>query len=300
MIESQHRLLDDDVNNDTTLANFPIQIDHFIQPSSHTDPSSPTTSTSTTITTNTSSVQDDHILSSSSMTVDIHAILDKNLYQLYEACTQHHHNLQMKLYCKPIRGTLLSLNFIPFLTRQEVEITPSLRYSFINLYQHLHQLQQLQQENNKKLSFITLFTEIFTALEKMGLRQIHSTSNMTGCIQCTIIAQVLIECREIFHIQDMSFNETIQGDSEEKLRDVFHVVRYEIVMNIDAETGVVTLGHWQITDWDDLLGKVVLIFMYIHIYNVYTGCGSLETHVWTFVISFLCFCISTDGNIFYQ
>jgi hypothetical protein len=132
-----------------------------------------------------------------------------------------------------------------------VDINPSLRLSFSNIYLHLDKLEQEAiRSHQKKLSLFTLMSEIFQALEKMGLRQVHQTS---GCLQCTVIAQVLISCGEIFHVRDLGLNETIQGDPEEKLREVVHLVRFEMVVSMDAETGVSTLGHWQITDWDDLL-----------------------------------------------
>jgi hypothetical protein len=150
-------------------------------------------------------------------------------------------------------GTLLSLQLIPFLTRKEVEMTPSLRSSFTDMFKLLDIMEQESLvQHGKKLSFYTILSVIFHSLEKMGLRQIQEAC---ACVQCTIVAQVLIPCREIFHVKDMGLDETIQGDPEEKIRDVVHLVRFEMVVQMDAETGVSTMGHWQITDWDDLLGK---------------------------------------------
>jgi hypothetical protein len=74
-------------------------------------------------------------------------------------------------------------------------------------------------------------------------------------LESTIVAQVLIECDEIFSVTDLTTGKIIQGDGE--LRRVPHVVRLEVVVDTQKKYGERgshnELGSWQITDWDDLL-----------------------------------------------
>ena len=92
----------------------------------------------------------------------------------------------------------------------------------------------------------------------------------------TIVAQVSIQCKEIFIVRDIITGDVLQGVDDVEPRDVTHLVRFEMVLretlideddenNDDSkkkqkgqysnedEDWEIEIGRWQITDWDDLL-----------------------------------------------
>jgi hypothetical protein len=72
-------------------------------------------------------------------------------------------------------------------------------------------------------------------------------------MQMTIVAQVAVQCDEIFLVKDLESDTVLQGDASGEMTDVTHLVRFEIVVDIDSQTGKSEIGRWKITDWDDLL-----------------------------------------------
>jgi hypothetical protein len=83
-------------------------------------------------------------------------------------------------------------------------------------------------------------------------RKKNSVDN-SPIMQMTIVAQVSIQCDEVFVVRDTETGDIVQGDANGNVNDVTHLVRFEIVVDMNAETGEVGIGNWQITDWDDLL-----------------------------------------------
>ena len=82
------------------------------------------------------------------------------------------------------------------------------------------------------------------------------------------MAQVSIQCKEIFCVRDVVTGDILQGHCGDVIRprDVTHLVRFEMVLretlvddnskgqnNEYDDDWEVEIGRWQITDWDDLL-----------------------------------------------
>jgi hypothetical protein len=93
------------------------------------------------------------------------------------------------------------------------------------------------------------------------------------------VAQVSIQCKEIFIVRDSITGDVLQGVDDIQPRDVTHLVRFEMILretlineddvsnneeeskrkqggqsnNNNDDDWEIELGRWQITDWDDLL-----------------------------------------------
>merc|ERR1711957_602897 len=111
-----------------------------------------------------------------------------------------------------------------------------------------------------RLNPIQMGTLIMEGLEEIMERSANLAGDGKSAI--TIVAQVSINCREIFCVQNVDSGDIIQGDV--RSRDVTHLVRFEMVVreklvDVDSQEDPddgdwdMELGQWQITDWDDLL-----------------------------------------------
>ncbi len=166
-------------------------------------------------------------------------MLDSHLIGLYK--TAHEcmkHKLHIHLQSTPKSAQIMSFVLIPF-TKEEVITTPALKHSCRDIW------KELQQAEYEVGSAVYQFNEIFF--------QRHLKRRGVGMIPVTVIAQVAIECDEIFKVVDVESGQVIQGDPEGQMKEVTHLVRFEIVVDLDPKTGKTELGSWQITDWDDLL-----------------------------------------------
>lgn len=158
------------------------------------------------------------------------------------------HKLQINLQSTPKSATIMSLFIIPFLTRDEVSAKPALKHSFRNISKALHQEEV---EKGSKLNFWEIGNLTASALDEMSAKQMKRRRDRIS--QVTIIAQVAIQCDELFQVVDVETGETIQGDPDARIVEVTHLVRFETVVDLDSETGEIQIGSWQITDWDDIL-----------------------------------------------
>jgi len=174
-------------------------------------------------------------------------MLEKELRGLYEAA--HAYNtkkLRIKLATKPISAKISNLMLVPFLTRSDVQQTPDLRHSFQNIWMHIGRLEQ---NNGRPLTIREIFVQTMQELEKLASSQANKNR---GVIESTIIAQVVVDCREIFLVKDTEIGRVIQGDASGE-KNVTHLVRFEAVVRGRVDGGHLEMGSWQITDWDDLL-----------------------------------------------
>ena len=184
-------------------------------------------------------------------------MLESNLISLYRSArTYGKHQLQIKLRCRPKSSEIQSLFVFPFLTRTEVEDHISLKHSYKNIAKAIHDETQ---EMGRSLNFYEIGQVVAKQLDVMAddqrmRRKRSSREDLHGYNNSmTIVAQVAMQCDEIFVVRDVETGDVVQGDEEEKVNDVTHLVRFEMVVDLNIETGMFRLGTWQITDWDDLL-----------------------------------------------
>eukprot|EP00551_Chaetoceros_affinis_P009691 CAMPEP_0203677226 /NCGR_PEP_ID=MMETSP0090-20130426/27495_1 /ASSEMBLY_ACC=CAM_ASM_001088 /TAXON_ID=426623 /ORGANISM="Chaetoceros affinis, Strain CCMP159" /LENGTH=455 /DNA_ID=CAMNT_0050544057 /DNA_START=96 /DNA_END=1460 /DNA_ORIENTATION=+ len=176
-------------------------------------------------------------------------MLENSLICLYKSAHEHmKHRIKINLQSTPKSATIMSLITVPFLTREEVREKPALKHSFRNIWKGL---RQGEVEKGSKLSYIEIMNHIAHELDQLANKQMRRQGEAK--MQVTIIAQVAIQCDEIFQVVDVETGDTVQGDSDGRVQEVTHLVRFEMVVNLDGKTGEIEIGTWQIVDWDDLL-----------------------------------------------
>jgi len=180
-------------------------------------------------------------------------MLQRDLRQLYKSARKH--SLSTKnnvlLRMQPQFARIESMFPVFGLNRQLVQDHPALRHSYRNLVRNLQRKhKEAQLAGRKRLNPIEVISHINGDLNEL----IDSTAKLTndGKAVTTIIAQVSIQCREVFCVRDLESGEIVQGDTDGQPRDVTHLVRFEICIK-DSQEGDFEIGRWQITDWDDLL-----------------------------------------------
>mmetsp|Transcript_27744 Transcript_27744/g.58303 ORF Transcript_27744/g.58303 Transcript_27744/m.58303 type:complete len:529 (-) Transcript_27744:63-1649(-) len=180
-------------------------------------------------------------------------MLQRDLRQLYKSARKH--SLSTKnnvlLRMQPQFARIESMFPVFGLNRQLVQDHPALRHSYRNLVRNLQRKhKEAQLAGRKRLNPIEVISHINGDLNEL----IDSTAKLTndGKAVTTIIAQVSIQCREVFCVRDLESGEIVQGDTDGQPRDVTHLVRFEICIK-DSHEGDFEIGRWQITDWDDLL-----------------------------------------------
>ena len=175
-------------------------------------------------------------------------MMECHLRSLYKASREHaRHKLQIRLQMNTVSAKIESLIFLPSLTRKHVEQTPALRHSYRKIYKDL---VRKEIEQGSKLGMQQVCTEVMDHIENLAGR----TINKDGWVESTVIAQVSVQCQEIFTVRDVELDEIVQGDPESRVNNVCHLVRFEIVVRSHAAADKFELCSWQITDWDDLLG----------------------------------------------
>jgi hypothetical protein len=216
---------------------FPISFNHFITP------------------------QDDYHLKQASTEDASHHMLESTLISLYRSAhTYGKHKLHIQLYSKPKKAMIESMFVLPFLTRKEVEDNLSLKHSYRNI---VKKLQQKSAKEGRELSFFEMGRIVAEELDEMSMKQMqrrkasgldpNANGSSSKTMQITVVAQVSIDCDEVFVVKDIETGDVVQGDPNGNINDVTHLVRFEIVVDMNGETGEVSIGNWQITDWDDLL-----------------------------------------------
>ena len=184
---------------------------------------------------------------------DQYYMLQKDPCQVYECAKQHSNpsKINIVLRLQPQYARIESMFPVFGLDRQLVQDHPALRHSYRNLVRNLQRKhKEAQLAGRKRLSPIEVMKHLNAGLNEL----INHTAEMTDDKKAvtTIIAQVSIQCKEIFCVRDVESGEIFQGDDDGQPRDVTHLVRFEICIK-ELEDGEFDIGRWQITDWDDLL-----------------------------------------------
>jgi len=224
----------DDASSSSPSSSFPISFHHFITP------------------------QDDYHLKQASAEDASHHMLEPTLISLYRSAhTYGKHKLRIQLYSKPNQARIESMFVLPFLTRREVEDNLSLKHSYRNI---VKALQQKSAKEARELSYFEIGSIVLEKLDEMSTKQMQRrkasgldpANGSSSTMQITVVAQVSIDCDEVFVVKDIETGDVVQGDPNGNINDVTHLVRFEIVVDL-SDKGEVTIGNWQITDWDDLL-----------------------------------------------
>ncbi len=181
--------------------------------------------------------------------------MEKKLRKLYEASHEFGKD-QMKivLQTEPVHFELVSLLFIPYITRQAVNDAPSLKHSFRNMFRQVEK-KRLDSETGQPINFVQLVREAFRIFEEYANSRAHFNPDEGYAeMDSTVIAQVLITCDEVFSVTDVETRMIMQGNG--KQQRVFHLVRLEVPVkeHISQDGGkpLFEIGSWQIVDWDDL------------------------------------------------
>lgn len=178
-----------------------------------------------------------------------HEMLDPTLISLYRSAhTYGKHKLRIKLRSRPTDAKIVSFFVLPFLTRAEVHDNVSLKHSFRNILNSIHDEEM---ESGRTLSHFQIANLVAEKLDDMAKKQMRRRGDKK--MQMTIVAQVAVHCDEIFFVKDLESDTVLQGDDSELIRDVTHLVRFEMVVDLDSQSGKSEIGRWKITDWDDLL-----------------------------------------------
>jgi hypothetical protein len=183
---------------------------------------------------------------------ELEYMVEEKLRALYQSAHEFGRDqMQIELQMKPTGAWLLGSFMVPFLTREKVKAEPALKTTYRDIYARI-----LEEEDNlgREISFFEIGKLVSHEIRLLGRDQAELLDDHMS-LKSTIVAQVLIECDEIFSVTDLTTGKIIQGDGE--LRRVPHVVRLEVVVDTQKEYGKRgshnELGSWQITDWDDLL-----------------------------------------------
>jgi hypothetical protein len=178
---------------------------------------------------------------------DVDQLFEGDFLKLYKSFQQHTHSISLEpeqkpleiiLKMKPVDVEMHKIFCFPFLSREAV-----------------------QEEQTRKKEYIAMF-ESFRKGEKPGFRTFGNhfwafadrMLQERGKLQTTVMADVMVECIETFHVKDITTNEILQGDGME--RTVRHFLRMEMdctfVQENDQENW--HQGCWRIADIDDQLG----------------------------------------------
>ncbi|KAL9189196.1 hypothetical protein ACHAXT_011686 [Thalassiosira profunda] len=190
-----------------------------------------------------------------------HHMLERNLRQLYQSARKHSHPSKVNIVLRTVPQSATIESMFPAfgLSRKLVEDHPNLRHTYRNVMERLKQKHKdaVVEKGKKSLGPVEVGHFLLQSLQEIMERSAKLSGDGTGAL--TIVAQVSINCKEVFCVQDVESGEIIQGWENAQPRDVTHLVRFEMVVNerwIGREKGdgyEMELGRWQITDWDDLL-----------------------------------------------
>lgn len=193
--------------------------------------------------------EDDYNLHRAEEELASHEMLDSHLISLYRSAhTYGKHKLHITLRSRPTGAEIMSLFVLPFLTRKEVHDNVALKHSFRNI---LSAINEEELERGYPLSSFQLANITAEKLDEMAKNQMRRRGDKT--MQMTIVAQVAVQCDEVFVVKDTDSDTIIQGDESQEFKSVIHLVRFEIVVDMNNQDGKAQIGQWIITDWDDLL-----------------------------------------------
>jgi len=171
---------------------------------------------------------------------ELDSILETQLLDLYQSSAKNFANgNEIFLKCKPYSAELVSLYCIPYVSRSNILTNPSL------------------------LTFYKKMLEKSAGEKQADLAQLRKEHLETGKMESTVIAQVLVWCKERFYVKDTSSGTILQGQEDDEEKDVPHLVRMEMIVKTvkDSSRGNFTnkQGNWIITDIDDLVGGNLVV-----------------------------------------
>ena len=96
---------------------------------------------------------------------EVDYMLEPKLRKLYEAAHEFGKD-QMKivLQTEPVHCELVSLLFVPYITRQAVRDAPSLKHSFRNMFREVEK-KRIDSETGQPINFVQLVREAFRTFE---------------------------------------------------------------------------------------------------------------------------------------
>lgn len=188
---------------------------------------------------------------------EIEYMMEEKLRKLYEASHEFGKDqLSVVLKTEPVHCELMSLLFIPYITRQAIHDAPSLKHSFRNMFREVEK-KRIDSETGEPRNFVRLVHEAFKVFEEyVNSRAQFNRDDGSVTLESAVIAQVLITCDEVFSVTDVATGMIMQGHGEKQR--VSHLVRLEVLVKEripqDGVKPLFEVGSWQIVDWDDLEG----------------------------------------------
>ena len=189
------------------------------------------------------------------------SMLQYKLRQLYQSAKKHSHPSKVNILLRmvPYSAQIESMFPVFGLSRSLVEDHPNLRHTYRNMMKSLERKnKEAMLSGKKRLNPIEVGDFIMQGLQEVMERSAKLSGDNNASI--TIVAQVTVNCKEVFCVQDVASGDVIQGYGDGQPRDVTHLVRFEMVVKEkhvdytnDDPSWEMELGKWQITDWDDLL-----------------------------------------------
>ena len=147
----------------------------------------------------------------------LEAMLEENLQKLYLGARDfgNANSMQIKLETRPISSKLISANVVPFVTREDVKIKPTLKGSLLDLRDQFANVAKSRDSVNDLLLEARKWFEKETGHKERR----------------TVVLQAEIICKETFYVRDMASDTIIQGNLLGAEQTVTHVVRFEMVTN---------------------------------------------------------------------
>ncbi len=183
----------------------------------------------------------------------IQSMVEEKLLSLYHpiSTTQNAMNkYEVTFFLKPLASRLENIFMIPSLTRQDVNLNPSLKGAYLAI--------------NKAFTDKKPIEDLNAMSKELCRKTSHSGTKRS------IIMDVSIDCAEIFQIKDLSSGKIMQGQRhgveqgedkstiDDDANDLepemtTHLVRFEMVTSKGQRQGERVLGSWYIIDIDDQL-----------------------------------------------
>ncbi|KAL3936190.1 MAG: hypothetical protein SGBAC_008443 [Bacillariaceae sp.] len=171
---------------------------------------------------------------------ELNFMLEKQLLDLYQSSAKNiADDIEIFLKSKPYSAELVSLYCIPYISRSNILSEPSL------------------------LTFYKKMLEKNAVEKQADLAQLRKTHLETGKMESTVIAQVLVRCKERFYVKDTASGKIVQGTDDDKEKEVPHLVRMEMIVKTVKDSSLGNFrndhGNWIITDIDDVVGGNLVV-----------------------------------------
>jgi len=172
-------------------------------------------------------------------------LVEKHLEQLFLSFYRKSHAvdqaddpqpMEITLEMTPVDAELHRLICFPFLSRKASEQDDTRRQDYFRMF-------ELIREDGPQ----AFFQRFWDFADRMQAER--------GVLETTVMADVIVDCIEVFQVKDLTSNKSIQGDGIE--RTVRHVIRMELdvtwIEDESADGGDWEIGNWRVADIDDQL-----------------------------------------------